>query len=49
MLLPLVNVPMMDYTLEWLAASEVEEVSLSTAWLLSASFCMQTFLNCIEQ
>ena len=26
MLLPLVNVPMMDYTLEWLAASGVEEV-----------------------
>lgn len=26
MLLPLVNIPMMEYTLEWLAASEVEEV-----------------------
>ena len=26
MLLPLVNVPMMDYTLEWLAACEIEEV-----------------------
>ncbi|KAK9823996.1 hypothetical protein WJX72_006873 [[Myrmecia] bisecta] len=25
-LLPLVNVPMLDYTLEWLAANEVEEV-----------------------
>ena len=49
MLLPLVNVPMMDYTLEWLAASEVEEVSLSIAWLLSASYWMQTCLNCIKQ
>lgn len=27
-LLPLVNVPMIDYSLEWLAASKVEEVSL---------------------
>ena len=26
MLLPLVNIPMMDYTLEWLAAAEVTEV-----------------------
>jgi len=24
-------VPMMDYTLEWLAASEVEEVSFTTS------------------
>lgn len=28
MLLPLVNAPMLDYTLEWLASNEVEEVFL---------------------
>jgi translation initiation factor eIF-2B subunit epsilon len=27
-MLPLVNVPMIDYSLEWLAASKVEEVSV---------------------
>jgi len=27
-LLPLVNVPMIDYSLEWLAASRVEEVGI---------------------
>jgi hypothetical protein len=39
MLLPLVNVPMIDYTLEWLATAGVEEVHIptsSTTWLLSA-------------
>ena len=37
MLLPLVNMPMMDYSIEWLAASEVEEVSLNNSFQLE--FC----------
>ncbi len=43
MLLPLVNVPMMDYTLEWLAASGVEEVGQHRKLTLTA-FDVSTLL-----
>ena len=55
MLLPLVNMPMMDYSIEWLAASEVEEVSLNNSFQLevcqimpdSTTFCLaQVFVIC---
>jgi len=49
MLLPLVNVPMMDYTLEWLAASGVEEVGQHHKLTLTAfevsTLLMELVLN----
>ena len=37
-LMPLVNVPMLDYTLEWLASAGVEEAR-GTRFRVSALFC----------
>ncbi len=45
-LLPLVNVPMLDYTLEWLAASEVEEVITWSLW--SAVKCRDVSMQLVN-
>lgn len=34
MLLPLVNAPLLEYTLEWLALNKVEEVGNPLGWQL---------------
>jgi len=48
MLLPLVNVPMMDYTLEWLAASGVEEVGQHSKLTLKACSYMHICLKLVH-
>ena len=45
MLLPLVNVPLIEYTLQWLAAAEVEEVMQALITYFVHVYCRCDVLN----